>query len=147
MTENQKKRTERDRLLSRRDWLMIYLPLGVGLVLFLALLITLSVLGFQEANLGGDPASAWGDTAAIIVILEVMVISLFPLILLVGLCALFFWLFIKSQPVLRRGQEITEQIYLKVDQSTDAMVTSLIKPYLFFARVRAISGLLRRKDV
>lgn len=147
MTENQKNRTERDRVLHRRDWLMIYLPLGVGLALFLTLVLTLSILGFQEANVGGDPASVWGDTAAIIVILEVAVISLFPLLVLVGLCALFFWLFIKVQPALRRGQEITRQVNEKVDQSADALVAGTIKPYLFCARLRALSGVLRRKDV
>ncbi len=147
MTENKKARTERDRVLYRRDWLMIYLPLGVGLALFLALVLTLSILGFKEENLGGDPASAWGDTAAIIVILEAAVISLFPLLILIGLCALFFWLFIKVQPLLRRGQEITGGISETVDRSADALIAGVIKPYSFCARLRAIIGFLRRKDV
>jgi NADH:ubiquinone oxidoreductase subunit 6 (subunit J) len=136
--------TERDRELRRREWLMIYLPLFVGVVLALSLVITISILGLTEVNLGSDPASVWGDTAAIVVSLEVAVISLAFLAVLVLLCALVIWLIAKAHPLLKRGQEITGQVSQKVDELADTLVTAFIKPYSLSARMRAIGLLFRR---
>ncbi len=144
MTQNRTKLTERDLTLRRREWLMIYLPLVFGVLLCLALVATISVLGFREPNLGSDPASAWGDTAAIIVIIEVAVISLLPLIILIALCALVIWLIVRVPPLLQRGQEITGVMSSKVDQVTEKMVAATIKPYSQSARWRVTKQLFRR---
>ena len=144
MTQNRKDLTERDHELRRREWLAIYLPLTVGVLLFLALLATISILGFREANLGGDPASAWGDTAAVIVIVEVAAISLLPLATLVALCALVIWLIGRAQPILRRGQEITGEVSRRVDGAADKLVAVTTKPYLLSARLRVTRQLFRR---
>ena len=144
MTEKRANLTERDRELWRREWQRIYLPLIIGVVLALASVVAISILGFREMNLGGDPASVWGDTAAIIVILQAAVVSLIPLALLLALCALVIWLIIQVHPLLKRGQEITGQVRSKVDELADTLVAALIKPTLLSARVRAIKQLLRR---
>jgi hypothetical protein len=144
MTQNKTEFTERDLTLRRRDWLMIYLPLVFGMLLCLALVISISVLGFREANLGSDPASAWGDTAAIIVIIQAAVINLLPLIILIALCALVIWLIVRVPPLLRRGQEITGKMSAKVDETAEKMVSAVIKPYSQSARWRATKHLFRR---
>lgn len=144
MTQNKTEFTERDLTLRRRDWLMIYLPLVFGMLLCLALIVSISILGFREANLGSDPASAWGDTAAIIVIIQAAVINLLPLIILIALCALVIWLIVRVPPLLRRGQEITGKMSAKVDETADKMVSAVIKPYSLGARWRATKQLFRR---
>lgn len=144
MTQNRKNLTERDNELRRREWLAIYLPLAVGVLLFLALVATISILGFQEAKLGDDPASVWGDTAAIIVIIEVAAISLLPLVTLIALCALVIWLMVRAQPILRRGQEITGEVSRRVDEAADKLVAVCTKPYLLSARWRVTRQLFRR---
>lgn len=144
MTEKRTNLTERDHELRRREWQRIYLPLVIGVVLVLALVVSISILGFKEMNLGDDPASVWGDTAAIIVILQVAIISLIPLAILIAFCALVIWLIIRVHPLLKRGQEITGQVSNKVDELADTLVAALIKPTLLSARVRVIKQLLRR---
>ena len=141
MTEESSGLTERGRELRRREWLTIYLPLIIGAVLLLALVVTISIEGFKKANLGTDPASAWGDTAAIIVMIQIAAISLFPLAILIALCALVIWLIDRVPPVLMQGQEFTEQVRNRVDGVADRLVTATIKPYLMGARVRAIARL------
>jgi hypothetical protein len=133
-----------DRELRRREWLRIYLPLLIGVVLFLAAVVALGILGFREANLGGDPASVWGDTAAIIVILQAAVIGVIPLAILIALCALIIWLIARLHPVLKRGQEITEQISSRVDRIADTLVTTVTRLHLPGARLCAIIQWLRR---
>jgi hypothetical protein len=144
MSQNRTNLTDRDLTLRRREWLMIYIPLIFGVVLCLALVAIISALGFREPNLGSDPASAWGDTAAIIVIVEVAVISLLPLIILIALCALLVWLIIQIPPYLRQGQEITRAVSARVDEVTEKVVTAAIKPYLLSARWRVTIQLFRR---
>jgi hypothetical protein len=144
MTEKRTNLTERDHELRRREWQRIYLPLVIGVVLVLALVVATSILGFKEMNLGNDPASVWGDTAAIIVILHVAIIILIPLAILVAFCALVIWLIIRVHPLLKQGQEITGQVSNKVDELADTLVAALIKPTLLSARVRVIKQLLRR---
>jgi hypothetical protein len=123
---------------------MIYLPLVFGMLLCLALVVSISILGFREANLGSDPASAWGDTAAIIVIIQAAVINLLPLIILIALCALVIWLIVRVPPLLRRGQEITGKMNAKVDETAEKMVSAVIKPYSLSARWRATKQFFRR---
>ena len=147
MTEKKEPRTERERQLLRREWLMVYLPMILGALLVLTLVILIAVLGLKQENLAGDPASAWGDATAIIVLIQVMLISLFPLILLVALCVLLFWLFIKVQPILQRIQEIVGMVQEKVDQAGDKVTGSLTKPYSTAARIRAFSQFIRRSNV
>ena len=123
MNQDRMNLTQRDHELRRREWLTIYLPLAIGLLLFLALLVAITVLGFREENLGNGPASAWGDTSAIIVLLEVAAISLLPLAALVGLCALVIWLIVRLQPLLRQGQEITGVMRQRVSDACDRLVS------------------------
>jgi hypothetical protein len=144
MTTKETPLNQVDRELRRREWLRIYLPLLIGVVLFLAVVATLGVLGFREANLGADPASVWGDTAAIIVILQAAVIGVIPLAILIALCALIVWLMAQLHPVLRRGQEITEQISSRVDRIADRLVTTVTKLHVPGARLCAIKQWLRR---
>ena len=147
MTDEKKPLTERDRALRKRQWLVLYLPMILGLILVLALVIVIAVQGFREQNLGQDPASAWGDAAAIIVIIQAMLVSLIPLVLFVALCALFIWLYIKLRPVLQRGQEITEMVYEKTEETTGRLADTLTSPYSFGARVSAFFRFFRRSNV
>jgi hypothetical protein len=144
MTTQETPLNQVDRELRRREWLRIYLPLLIGAALFLAVAVASGVLGFREANLGGDPASVWGDTAAIFVILQVAVICVIPLAVLVALCALVIWLMARLHPVLRRGQEITEQISKRVDRVADTLVTAITRLHFPGARLGAIREWLRR---
>lgn len=147
MTEQKAPLTEHDRGLRRREWLMLYLPMIIGALLMLALVVVIAVLGLRQDNLAGGPASAWGDTAAIIVILEVMLISVVPLVALVGLCALFFWMYNKSRPLLLRGEELTGRVERRVDQASESLVARMIKPYAASARLSAVKQLFRRSNV
>jgi len=133
-----------DTELRRREWLRIYLPLLFGVVLFLAVVVISGVLGFREANLGGDPASVLGDTAAILVILQVAAITVIPLAVLVALCALVMWLMARLHPVLRQGQEVSERIRKRVDRLSDTLVTTVIRLSSPGARLVAIKQWLRR---
>ena len=92
-------------------------------------------------NLATDPASVWGDAAAIIVALQVGVICLVVLVLMGALCGLFIWLIIKLDPLLRRGQEITERVNYRVDLVANRVVERLIKLNALGARVRGIRQL------
>jgi hypothetical protein len=147
MTEGTKTLTERDRQLRRREWLYLYLPMIVGALLVLALVAVIAIPGFGEANLGGDPASAWGDTGAVLVIAEALMIGMAPLILVVALCALFIWLMIKVQPLLKQGQDIAGLVQGKVDESADGLVARMVKPYRASARVCAFFDFFRRSNV
>jgi hypothetical protein len=133
-----------DSELRRREWLRIYLPLLIGAVLFLTMVVASGVLGFREANLGGDPASVWGDTAAILIIFQVAAISVVPLVALVALCALVIWLMARLHPVLRQVQGITEQIDERVGRLADTLVTRVIRLHSPSARLGAIRQWLRR---
>ena len=147
MTEEKAPLTEHDRGLRRRNWLMLYLPMLVGALLAVALVIVIGILGFRQGNVGGDPASVWGDAAAILVSIEALIVFLIPLALLLGLCALFFWMYIKVRPLLLRGQDLTTQVENKVDQATEALVTRVMKPSIACARLSALKQLLRRIHV
>ncbi len=144
MTTQETPLNQVDRELRRREWLRIYLPLLIGAALFLAAVVASGVLGFREANLGGDPASVWGDTAAIFVILQVAVISVIPLAVLIALCALVIWLMAQLHPILRRGQGVTEQISQRVDRVADTLVRAIIRLHFPGARLGAIREWLRR---
>lgn len=138
---------ERERELGRRDWLMIYSPMAIGTVLALSLVIAIAVLGFQRGNLSGDPASVWGDAAAIIVLVEVTVMLVVVLALTVALCALFFWLYVNIHPPLRAGQELSGRIALQADSVASRLVEVFAKPSLIIARVRAVLDFIRRQNV
>ena len=146
MTENKMPTSERDRELRKREWLTIYLPVLLGAVAVVALILMVAIPGFAPINVGGGPASAGGDAAAIIVLFQALVLGLIPLIILIAFCALFIWLYIRIHPVLKRGQEITEQMYLKVDQVTDSLVSKFYKPFSLSARLSAIKQYIRRSS-
>ena len=147
MTEEKAPLTEHDKGLRRRNWLMLYLPMIVGALLALALVVVIGILGFRQETVGGDPASVWGDAAAILVIIEALVVFVVPLVLLVGLCALFFWLYVKIRPLLLQGQDLSARAESKVDQATEALVTRMMKPSIASARLSALKQLLRRPHV
>ena len=147
MTERRAPLSERDRALRKREWLRIYIPIGMGAALALALVIVVAALGFKQGNLGGDPASAWGDAAALIVILQVMMITIPFLVLFIALCVLMFKLINWSHPLLRQGQEIAATINEKVSGASDSMVAAAIKPSLSSARMSAVIRFLRRSNV
>lgn len=138
MTDDETTPNERDRELHRREWLRIYLPVLLGAVLATALIVVIAVIGFKPENLAADPASVWGDTAAIIVALQVGIVCLVVLALIGALCALFIWLIVKLDPLLRRGQEITEMVNSRVDLVANRVVDRLIKMNSLGARVRGI---------
>jgi hypothetical protein len=139
--------TDRDRKLLKQDWLMIYLPMILGVVVVITCLVLLAVPGFQTQNLGSAPLSNWGDAAAILVIIQVALISLIPLVFIIGLAVLFFYIYIKSQPLLKQAEPIFNQIFQKTDQIADQITGSMIKPYSFCARVRTLFKFLRRPHV
>jgi len=129
----------------KREWLTIYLPMALGTLLVLALVVLVAVLGFSEVSVDTNMASRVGDVAAIIVVVEAGLLSLIPLVILVACCALFFWLYIKIQPLLKQGQDITEQIGRKVDQAAGKATEQIIvKPYSWAARVQSIKQFIRR---
>lgn len=138
MTDNETTPNERDRELRRREWLRIYLPVLLGAVLATALIAVIASIGLKRENLAADPASVWGDAAAIIVAVQVGVICLVVLGLTGALCALLIWLIIKLDPPLRRGQEITELVNYRVDQIANRVVERFIKMNSLGARVRGI---------
>lgn len=138
MTDNETTPNERDRELRRREWLRIYLPILLGVVLAAALIVVIASIGLERENLAADPASVWGDAAAIIVALQVGMICLVVLGLIGALCAVFIWLIIKLDPLLRRGQEITELANYRVDLIANRVVETLIKMNALGARVRGI---------
>ncbi len=138
MTNNETTPNNRDRELRRREWLRIYLPLLLGAVLATAGIVIIASIGFERENLAADPASVWGDAAAIIVAIQFGMISLVALVLIGALCALFIWLIIRLNPLLRRGQEITELANYRVDLVANRVVESLIKMNSLGARVRGI---------
>ncbi len=146
MAESKIPLSERDRELRKREWLTIYLPVLLGAVAVVALIIVVAIPGFAPGNLGDDPASVAGDTAAIIVLLQALVLGLFPLAILIALCALFIWLYIKIHPILKRGQEITKQMNLKVDQVADSLVSKFYGPFSLGARLRLIKQVIRRSS-
>ncbi len=136
-----------DSELRRREWLRIYIPLLVGTVLSLAIVVLSAVLGFKGANVGGDPASVWGDTAALLVIVQVLAIGVIPLVILIALSAAIVWLIARLHPVLGQMQAISEQVRDKVAGFGDAAVAAVIKMKKPGARLRAIKQRLRRQDV
>lgn len=137
----------RDRELLKKQWLMIYLPMILGLLLVIAFITVLAVPGFKSQNLGGAPLSNWGDASAILVIVQFALASLVPLALLVALCALFFYLYIKIQPVLKQGQKYASLANEKTDQAAYRLISVFFKPYAFSARVRTFLKFLRRSNV
>ncbi|NOR81991.1 MAG: hypothetical protein GQ526_00675 [Ardenticatenales bacterium] len=141
MTDNKTTPNERDRELRRREWLRIYLPVLLGAVLATAMIVVIASIGLKGENLATDPASVWGDAAAIIVALQVGVICLVVLVLIGALCALLIWLIVKLDPLLRRGQEITERVNYRVDLVANRVVERLIKMNSLGARVRGIRQL------
>lgn len=136
-----------DSELRRREWLRIYLPLLVGTLLSLAAVVLSAVLSFKGANVGGDPASVWGDTAALLVIVQVLAIGVIPLVILIALSAVILWLIARLHPVLGQMQAISEQVRDKVAGFGDAAVAAVIKMQKPGARLRAIKQRLRRQDV
>ncbi|MBN1318820.1 MAG: hypothetical protein JXA42_25290 [Anaerolineales bacterium] len=144
---NEKLVTERERKLYKQDWLMIYLPMILGLVIVITFIVLLAIPGFQSQNLGRAPLSNWGDASAILVIIQVAIISLIPLILIVGLAVLFFYLYIKSQPLLKQAEMIFSQIFQKTDHIANQVTDTMIKPYSFCARLRTLFKYLRRPNV
>lgn len=137
----------RDRELRRREWLMIYLPLTVGSLLALTLVVVIGIQGFRQGALGEDPASVWGDTAAIIVILEACLFGLILLIIVLAGCALVLWFIGKSQPLLKRGQDFTGVVSQKADALANRLVSSFIAACSLNARLRGLVGFRRRRDV
>ncbi|MBU0705436.1 MAG: hypothetical protein KKC18_16420 [Chloroflexi bacterium] len=144
MTENRAASTARDRELQRRFWLSVYFPVILGGVFVVALVVVMAVLGFQQQNLGGDPVSAVGDAAAILVVIQALVLLLIPLVILVGLCAAFFWLHDQVQPVLRQGQALTSKVSQKTGHLAETLAAAVARPYLLGARLDAVRHFLRR---
>jgi hypothetical protein len=136
--------TERDRQLKKRQWLALYLPIMVSVALGLTAVTLVAVLGLKAGNLGGDPASAWGDAAAVLVVLQVAMLGLVLLVLLVSLCALFFWLYGKTRPVLHGGQDFALVVSQRVEKPAGRLVGLLARPYSLGARVRTLTQWLRR---
>jgi len=147
MSEFKSPLTDRDRQLRQRVWLGVYLPMVLGGLVVLGLVVVVAVFGFREQNVGGDPASVLGDVAAIIVILQVLIVLLLPLALSVALAYLSFRLVRAVHPLLKRGQELTEQVTVHVKRLMDSLAVASIRVDAQSARWQVVKRFLRRSNV
>jgi hypothetical protein len=147
MSENKTPLTKRDRQLRRRVWLGVYLPVVLGGLVALALVVLVAVFGFRTENLGDDPASVASDVAAILVILQALIILLVPLALSVALAYLAVRLNRWIHPLLKRGQDLTALASEKVIGLMDAPTDAVIRAASHGARWQAVKNYLRRSNV
>lgn len=144
MTTTEPPKSQVDSELRRREWLRIYVPILVGAVLCLAAVVLSGIVGYGQANGRGNPVSVWGDTAALLVMVQVAAVCVIPLALLIALCAATVWLIARLHPPLQRGREITEQIHNRVDGLGDSVVSAVTRLHLPGARFSALKQWLRR---
>jgi hypothetical protein len=109
---------------NRETLWQIYIPMGAGILLMLAVLLLAGVAGFT-----GNPAATrvWADVSLVFVVLQVLIIALPVLALMIGL-AVGVWYLVKIlPPYMKVAQDYTLLAARKVEQAAHYAVKPVIK--------------------